>query len=518
MESIITKSFSNASDISHFSTVPFFDFLENFKAKLKNAFHLSGDIDHMSIKRGLAPSTLNEIMSCNPLSVGIPVQYGGRGGLMDESLSLLSAAAYESLSLSLTLGINNALFLQPLAKYGRENVKKEVFKGFLQHKNMGGLMITEPNYGSEALSMRTSFMEKDGRYHIQGTKHWGGLTGMANYWIVAARKRNPDGSLQRDIDFFICDVSKSEQNIVVEEYFENLGLYIIPYGRNHIDIQVPATQRLDPQTTGVHMMLDILHRSRMHFPGMGLGFVKRMLDEAIQHCKKRQVGNRSLLTYDQVQHRISRLQASFTICSALCAKSSETGDIKNDLVPYGIEANVIKSVTADLMQEASQSLLQLVGAKGYKLNHIAGRSIVDSRPFQIFEGSNDILYTQISEAVLKLMKSAKETNFFQFLKDYKLTARAADYLKKELSNMEVYMQMSQRKLVELGNIISRIISMDEVIRMGDKGFRADLIRGAINTLQHDITSLLSAYAFKNTSLVVEEYEDNSSWMHLKRKG
>ena len=65
------------------------------------------------------------------------------------------------------------------------------------------------------------------------------------------------------------------------------------------------------------------------------------------------------------------------------------------------------------MHESAQSLLQLIGAKGYKLNHIAGRLVVDSRPFQIFEGSNDILYHQITESVLKMMKTAKQKSVYQ---------------------------------------------------------------------------------------------------------
>jgi alkylation response protein AidB-like acyl-CoA dehydrogenase len=60
-------------------------------------------------------------------------------------------------------------------------------------------------------------------------------------------------------------------------------------------------------------------------------------------------------------------------------------------MPLGFEANIIKTVSSDLMQESAQTLVQLVGAAANKLNHIAGRAIVDSRPFQIFEGSNDIL-------------------------------------------------------------------------------------------------------------------------------
>ena len=52
--------------------------------------------------------------------------------------------------------INPALFLQPFAKYGQEEVKAPVFKKFLEEKTMGGLMITEPDFGSEALNMQTS--------------------------------------------------------------------------------------------------------------------------------------------------------------------------------------------------------------------------------------------------------------------------------------------------------------------------------------------------------------------------
>src|SRR5690606_26508197 len=171
---------------------------------------------------------------------------------------------------------------------------------------------------------------------------------------------------------------------------------------------LPATHKLQPHTTGIKMMLDLLHSSRMQFPGMGMGFIQRMLDEAMSHCRQRFVGGRSLLNYDQVQHRLSKLQASYTVCTAMCVNTSEKVSSKIDVAPHGLEANAVKSVTTDLMQEAAQSAMQLIGAKAYKLNHIVGRGTMDSRPFQIFEGSNDILYAQITEGLIKLMKRAKE--------------------------------------------------------------------------------------------------------------
>jgi len=362
--------------------------------------------------------------------------------------------------------------------------------------------------------MHTSFVEDDGFFHVQGKKHWAGLTGMADFWLLTARKRTESDALMRDIDMFVCDVNAPRQQIVVEEYFENLGLYQIPYGRNHIDVYIPEEQRLIPRTTGIQMLLDLLHRSRFQFPGMGLGFIKRILDEAISHTKSRLVGNKNLFNYDQVQHRLSRLQANFTICSAFCLKSGEIAGIENDLSSLGLEANIIKSVTSDIMQESAQSLLQLVGAKGYKLNHIAGRSVVDSRPFQIFEGSNDILYHQVAESVLKMMKTSKDKNLFRFLKGY--AQRAADRIK-HLVDFEPDTPLSQRKLVEFGQVISRIVSMDLVLYLEEKGFRKDLIDNTLIVLKQEISALLNTFHFKNSTEVVDEYDEGSFWLDFSEK-
>src|SRR5665811_2484269 len=134
-----------------------------------------------------------------------------------ECLRILSAASYESLSLSLTFGINIALFLEPVAKYANKEVKKGIFDRFLQEQSMGGLMITEPDYGSDALNMKTFNRETENGFKIKGTKHWQGLTGWADFWLIATRKKLDNGELARDIDFFISDNSKEKQRIVVEE-------------------------------------------------------------------------------------------------------------------------------------------------------------------------------------------------------------------------------------------------------------------------------------------------------------
>ncbi len=489
-------------------------FLNRLKDKMQLVYHQRGNINDYAQQRGLPPFVLREIMEVNPLSIGIPKEYGGRGALMHENLALLETASYESLALSLTFGINSALFLQPVAKYASHEAKAPVFKRFLEQRNMGGLMITEPDYGSDALNMQTSYTEEDNYYQLKGKKHWAGLTGWADYWLLTARQKTEKGELKRDIDFFICDVTQPRQGVKVEEFYDNLGLYQIPYGRNHIDVNIPKVNKLHPHSTGVKMMLDLLHRSRMQFPGMAMGFIHRMLDEGIKHTRQRLVGGKSLFNYDQVQERLSKLQASFTITSAMCSNSAKNAGIDKDLTNIGLEANSVKSVVTDLMQQAAQSVTQLVGAKAYRLSHIAGRGITDSRPFQIFEGSNDILYTQIAEAVVKQMRKMKETNLFNFLKGHSLTELSADRLK-NIFNFNLNLQMPQRKLVKLGEAIGRVVSMDLVYKLAEENFRPDLIEGGINMLHQDIEQLMCSFNHKTQFNVVEDYQENSSWLKAR---
>ncbi len=490
--------------------LPFREFLINFTNKLETVFHQRADINELETKRGLPPYILREILTADPFKAFIPKAYGGRGAISYEGIEVVSAASYESLALGLTLGINWALFLQPVNKYANDSVKKPIFESFITDKKMGGLMITEPGFGSDALNMRTSYSDCDDHYHLKGIKHWAGLTGTADYWLLTARRETAGGDLMRDIDFFISDNNKAGQIIEVEEYFENLGLYMIPYGRNKIDVRIPRLYKLEPKTTGISMLLDTLHRSRLEIPAMAMGFIKRMLDEAISHCETRLVGARSLFSYDQVQQRLASIQSAYTITSAICAHSSDHAGVGVDLAPHGLKANSVKTLVTDLMQEAAQHLFQLIGAKAYKLNHIAGRAIVDSRPFQIFEGSNDILYAQVTEAVVKLMKQAKETNLFRFLKDFSLTGKSVEHFK-DLLNFNLDMQLPQRKLVELGKVLSRVVSMEMVIDLGLKGFNPGLISNSITMMKQELNNLMASFSITNSTLVMADYKDDSHW-------
>ena len=492
-------------------TMPYKDFLNNYKSKLNKAFYKRDNLSKFVQKRGFPALVWREIMSARPLAVSIPKEYGGRGIDVRECLGVFEASGYESLALSLTFGINFALFMEPVAKYGSEAIKPKIFERFLNHANMGGLMITEPDYGSDALNMQTYNVKEGTNYKIKGVKHWQGLTGLADYWLMTTRAKSESGKLSRDIDFFVTDEQIDAQRIDVEEYYNSAGLYPIPYGKNIVDITVPEENKLIPESTGLKLMMDLLHRSRFQFPGMGMGFIKRNLDECLKQCTNRIVGTHPLIAMDQVQHMIGRVQAAYVICSSFCKRSSEVSSIKNNLALMAIEANTMKAYVTDLMHESAQITTQLYGAKGYLKESFGQRGITDSRPFRIFEGSNEMLYTQISEMMVKTMIRSKNTNLANYLKTYELSEVVADRYK-DLLDFEVENKMPQRKLVDLGQIISRVLSAQMVVNLGSSGFRSDLIEDTLTTLRHDIITLLSSYKYDTKVSPTVEYQSESWWM------
>ena len=52
---------------------------------MHQVFHLRGDVNQYAQQRGLPPFVMREIMDTNPLSIGIPTEYGGRGAVMREN-------------------------------------------------------------------------------------------------------------------------------------------------------------------------------------------------------------------------------------------------------------------------------------------------------------------------------------------------------------------------------------------------------------------------------------------------
>ena len=86
----------------------FSSYLKNFQSSLHDILVRHPEIETRNHLQGLSAYLVRKIHETTPLSVFIPEECGGWGGRPKESLSLVEAAAYESLSVGLTFGIEQS--------------------------------------------------------------------------------------------------------------------------------------------------------------------------------------------------------------------------------------------------------------------------------------------------------------------------------------------------------------------------------------------------------------------------
>lgn len=331
----------------------------------------------------------------------MPVDCGGFFNKYSTGMKIVSSAAYHSLELSLMLGISSSLFLMPVLRWARPETRSRVFADFQKNKLLGGMMMTEPDFGTNIMGISTSFKPAGDGYVLNGSKHWAGLSGRGEYWLVSARKERENGVLGRDVDFFI--VKSDQPGFEFQKFYPAAGLCSISYGLTHYNnVQVPADCKLCGPDTNIRVMYDILNRSRISMSSISNGACRRLLEETTAYANSRIVFGKPVIAYEQAQQRLADIQTASIVCSAACEYTGDLLDSHDgpDQFIEMLTANIVKVVTSDLLQDASHSAVQLYGGQGFRKDHFIGKAFVDSRPFQIFEGSNDILYEAIAAQLM----------------------------------------------------------------------------------------------------------------------
>ncbi len=342
---------------------------------------------------------LHEFLKLGPLKSFIPKTLGGHDSQSGTYLSTVEATSYYSLPLGLTLGIAGSLFLLPMIKHGTPEVRDIVIQDFIDKPVLGGMMITEPGGGTDIFSLQSYYCQDETKLSLNGTKCWGGLTGLAEHWLVAARLKKGD-QLSKKLNLIY--VPFRSKGVCVQEEFDALGLQPIPYGMTRYDqVTVPNSHVLgSTKGGGLRVIYDTLFRSRLGMPAISAGHCRRLAHEVSLRIHDRQVLGRPLADYDQVRFRLEDLQAMATLNQQLCRFNAiwmrEHEDISTD---YTL-VNACKLVCSETIQAASDSAMQIFASAAFKRNHLVGRAYVDSRPFPIFEGSNDVLDDNLYDTIV----------------------------------------------------------------------------------------------------------------------
>ena len=129
----------------------------------------------------------------------------------------------------------------------------------------------------------------------------------------------------------------------------------------------------------------------------------------------------------------------------------------------------------------------------------------------LLSGSNEMLYTQISEGILKDMKKKKTDNLGDYLAINELTANASKLYKKEF-DFTIGSPISQRKMIDLGKIIARVVTVNDLLELNNEGFSQQLTDNSIEMVRQEIVMLLASLQHHKDISALCEIGDNSDWM------
>lgn len=400
---------------------------------------------------------LRDFLQLGPLHYFIPTSLGGRLERVESYLEVVETTSYYSVPLGLTLGISGTLFLQPMVKFSRPEVRDPVVRDFLESPALGGIMITEPTGGTDIFGLNTTYTQDGEKLRLQGAKCWGGLTGRAGHWLVAARLKRGDRITKRLNLLYVPLVS---EGVEVRTYFDALGLQPITYGQTHYEgVELPAAHIVAPEgQSGLRAIYDTLFRTRLGMPAIAAGLCKRLVHEVEERAEGRWAFGQKISQYDQVQFRISGLRGLAVLNHRLWRFTggwmNDHADVSGD---YTL-VNAAKILSSETMQTAADSALQIFASAGYKRNHLVGRAYVDTRPFQIFEGSNDVLDENSYEAIVDRHGRCDGAALEEEFQRYGLSL-AGDLPAGALELFEGKEELSQRQKVQLGRMISWIFAL-----------------------------------------------------------
>ena len=357
---------------------------------------------------GYGPEFLRDL-----LRSGVARRLFGPDSTARGNLEIVRAAAHRSVELALSLGITVSLFAGPVRQFAPDLWRGQLEQGFLGQGWLGGMMITEPGCGTDMMACQTEYRQDVNGPLITGTKHWAGLTALADYWLVLARDGQPGkGFSFPSLNFYVCRATPESFQLL--KRYGSAGLRSIPYGMTRIEAR---KEILSPLLSGnkierFRQIHSILHRSRISISAITCGACARIADDIRQHVQTRVVFGKALESYGQVQARIAEIEAAREITKVLhevgCREAEAADRPGAEGVPAQI-ANVAKVVATDLAFAAATSASQLLGGESYRTDTYIGRATADLRPFRIFEGSNDVLCDAIAQAAEKSAKTGGES-------------------------------------------------------------------------------------------------------------
>ena len=134
-----------------------------------------------------------EIARAGYVGINTPKEYGGQGLGAVEGWLTMEAFGRASQSAALVQDVRTSLTIFPILYAGSPEQKEEFVVPAVEGKKYLAYGLTEPGSGSDSANLRTTFDKRDGKYVLNGSKHFITDGTIADHVIIFAREPHTHG-------------------------------------------------------------------------------------------------------------------------------------------------------------------------------------------------------------------------------------------------------------------------------------------------------------------------------------
>ncbi|MDA8715139.1 acyl-CoA dehydrogenase [Flavobacteriales bacterium] len=329
------------------------------------------------------------------LGMMVDPKYGGGG--MDTVSYVLAMEEISKIdaSTSVCMSVNNSLVCWGLETYGSEDQKQKYLVPLAKGEKLGAFCLSEPEAGSDATSQRTTAIEKEDHYLLNGTKNWITNGGTASVYLVIAQT-NPDLG-HRGINVFI--VERGMDGFIVGAKEDKLG---IRASDTHTllfnDVKVPKENRIGEDGFGFKFAMKTLAGGRIGIASQALGIASGALELAMAYAKERKAFGVEIAKHQAIQFKIADMATEIEAARNLCLKAAVD---KDNGLNYDQSSAMAKLYASKVAMEQTVEAVQIHGGYGFVKEYHVERLMRDAKITQIYEGTSEIQKIVIARNVLK---------------------------------------------------------------------------------------------------------------------
>ncbi len=320
----------------------------------------------------------------------IAPEYGGAGVGYRDFMVVLEEIGAACGSTSTVLITHTSLGSETINRFGSDEQHDRWLLDLASGRRIAAFALTEPQTGSDALSLQTTIVDDGDAFVLNGTKLFITNGSVAEVFAVFVNAERDAG--YRGISTIV--VERGTEGFQINEQHGKMGMRGSGTAELVFDnCRVPKSNLLGELGDGYRIALRILDSSRITVAAQCLGLAKGALDHSLSYANQREAFGKPIAANQAIQFALADMSTELDAARLLTFRAASLYD---EGLPYGVEAAKAKLYASEAAGRIADKAVQIHGGIGYFKPTAVERIYRDQRVTEIYEGTSEIQRLVIS--------------------------------------------------------------------------------------------------------------------------